>query len=185
MILNLFRRSQTRETIERLYGAIVAQARQPVFYTDFHVPDTAEGRLELLMLHVHLSCRRLGAAEGEVRALSQEVFDAFLADMDSTLREMGIGDLSVPKKMKKIGNAFYDRAAAYDAALAETGPALAEALSRNLFERYQEAGLSGRSSALAAYVRDCLAALGAQADSDFARGRIAFPLPRAEEATQP
>lgn len=188
-MLRLFRRSETRATIERLYGAIVAQARQPVFYTDFVVPDTVEGRLELMMLHTFLLCRRLGGGAQAERAAAQEVFDLFLSDMDRTLREMGIGDLSVPKKMKKIGRAFYDRTAAYDAALAK-GRAkdeddLAQALARNMFERYEggmPAGGPGRPAAqLAAYVRTAAAALATQPADALLRGEVTFPIPQAEE----
>ncbi|GGF60183.1 hypothetical protein GCM10007301_19890 [Azorhizobium oxalatiphilum] len=188
-MLRLFRRSETRATIERLYGAIVAQARQPVFYTDFVVPDTTEGRLELMMLHTFLLCRRLGSGGEAERTVAQEVFDLFLSDLDRTLREMGIGDLSVPKKMKKIGRAFYDRTAAYDAALAEGGSAgethLAQALARNLFERYEGGTPSGGSAApaagLAAYVLAAAAALENQPAETLLRGELAFPIPQAEE----
>ncbi|MGU3493627.1 ubiquinol-cytochrome C chaperone family protein [Xanthobacteraceae bacterium A53D] len=185
-MLKLFRRSETRETIERLYGVIVAQARQPAFYTAFHVPDTVEGRLELLMLHTFLLCRRLGGGSEAERALSQEVFDHFLADMDGTLREMGTGDLAVPKKMKKIGQAFYDRTAAYDAALGagETAPdPLAEALARNLFARYDAAAGAAADHAaasLATYVRAAVSALAAQPADALLRGEAHFP--PAEEA---
>ncbi len=184
-MLKLFRRSKTRETIERLYGAIVAQARQPAFYTEFSVPDTVEGRLELLMLHIFLVCRRLKGEAEEGRAVSQEVFDAFLDDMDRTMREMGIGDLSVPKKMKKIGQGFYDRTAAYDAALSKPGGDLSEALARNIFARYEGAsapqGAPVATDALAAYVRATAAALAATPTADFARGEVTFPALFAEE----
>ncbi|WP_341991231.1 ubiquinol-cytochrome C chaperone family protein [Azorhizobium sp. AG788] len=184
-MLKLFRRSKTRETIERLYGAIVAQARQPAFYTEFSVPDTVEGRLELLMLHIFLVCRRLKGEAEEGRAVSQEVFDAFLDDMDRTMREMGIGDLSVPKKMKKIGQGFYDRTAAYDAALAKPGEDLSEALARNIFARYEGAsapqGAPVATDALAAYVRATAAALATTPTADFARGEVTFPALFAEE----
>lgn len=184
-MLKLFRRSETRATIERLYGAIVAQARQPAFYTDFSIPDTVEGRLEVLMLHIFLVCRRLKDEAPEGRAVSQEVFDAFLDDMDRTLREMGIGDLSVPKKMKKIGQGFYDRTAAYDAALSEPGEALSKALARNIFARYE--GMSApqegpvATDALAAYVRATAAVLAATPTAEFARGEVTFPAPLTEE----
>lgn len=184
-MLKLFRRSKTRETIERLYGAIVAQARQPAFYTEFSIPDTVEGRLEMLMLHTFLVCHRLKDEAPEGRGISQEVFDAFLDDMDRTLREMGIGDLSVPKKMKKIGQGFYDRTAAYDAALAEPGEALSKALSKNIFSRYEETAVPQEhpvaTDALAAYVRAAAAALAATPAAVFARGEVTFPALLTEE----
>src|SRR5215469_3651954 len=118
MIFRLFRRDPRARTIAALYGAIVAQARRPIFYLAFGVPDTAEGRFEMIALHVALLCRRLGR-EGEAgRSLSQGVFDMFCRDMDHNLREMGVSDLRVPKTMRKLGEAFYGRLEAYDRALA-------------------------------------------------------------------
>ncbi len=184
-MLNLFRRSETHATIERLYGAIVAQARQPAFYTDFSIPDTVEGRLELLMLHTFLVCHRLKGEADQGRAVSQAVFDAFLDDLDRTMREMGIGDLSVPKKMKKIGQAFYDRTAAYDAALQAPDDVLPQVLARNVFARYegasapQDAAMAAAS--LATYVRVATRQLAAIPTAEFARGAVTFPTPGAEE----
>ncbi len=171
-MLKLFRRNKTQDTIERLYGAIVAQARQPAFYMELGVPDTVEGRFELLLLHTFLVCHRL-KGEGEVgQDMSQKVFDAFLDDMDRTLREMGIGDLSVPKRMKKIGQAFYGRTAAYDVALASGPQALHEALARNVFEADASHAPAG---ALAAYVSAARDALAAQPLDRFSSGEAAFP----------
>ncbi len=177
-MFSLFRRNQPLPSIQRLYGAIVAQSRQPAFYTQFGVADSIEGRLELLILHTFLVCHRL-KAEGEAgRTLSQGVFDAFLDDMDRTLREMGIGDLSVPKRMKKIGQAFYGRTAAYDAALNEEEDVLAAALARNVLERDGADPAAGR---LAAYVRSAVLVL-AQADvAGLLRGEVTFPQPGANE----
>ena len=84
----------SRQTIETIYGMIVAQAREPAFYLRCNVPDTVNGRLDLLILHLWLVLRRLrGSATGAV--LSQALFDRFCADMDANLREMGVGDLTV------------------------------------------------------------------------------------------
>lgn len=176
-MLNFFRRSSTRATIGRLYGAIVTQARRPVFYTDFAVPDTVDGRFEMVSLHTFLLCHRLKDGDEVARSLAQDVFDAFLDDMDTALREMGVGDLSVPKKMKKMGEAFYGRTGVYDAALGEAeDKALAEALSRNVLGRGD--GPAGREArALASYARAAVAALQATAFDEFARGRISFPDP--------
>lgn len=184
-MFNLFRSSKTRaaarSTIERLYGVIVAQSRRADFYTDFGVPDTLEGRFEMLLLHTVLACRRLKDGDETERAMSQEIFDTFAADMDRTLRELGVGDLSVPKKMKKIGEAFYGRAAAYDAALAADAPdALAAALMRNVYAAGETAP-SGAAAALAAYVRAAAAALAATPFAAFARGALAFPEPARRE----
>ena len=105
-----------RGTIEAIYGMIVTQAREPLFYRDLGVPDTVNGRFDLLLLHLWLVLRRLKSAEGGT-ALSQALFDHFCNDMDDNLREMGVGDLTVPKRMQAFGEAFYGRTAAYDLAL--------------------------------------------------------------------
>ncbi|MFG1428099.1 ubiquinol-cytochrome C chaperone family protein [Roseixanthobacter glucoisosaccharinicivorans] len=181
-MLNLFRRPERRATIQRLYGVIVAQARQPAFYTDFAVPDTIEGRFELVLLHTFLVCHRLKSGDEASRDMSQMVFDAFLDDMDRTLREMGVGDLSVPKRMKKIGQAFYGRAGVFDAALqADAAPgALDEAVARNVYE-VEPAALGTPGKALATYVRQAVAVLAATPAEVFARGEVHFPAPNAGE----
>lgn len=182
-MFSLFRRSKTREktreTIERLYGAIVAQSRRAVFYTDFDVPDTIEGRFEMVLLHTILVCHRLKQGGEPEAALSQGVFDAFVDDMDRTLREMGVGDLAVPKRMKKIGAAFYGRAAAYDAALAEPqDDALAAALARNILERD---ATDGPTAALAVYVRAAARTLAETPFETLARGELMLPAPEPRE----
>ena len=112
MIFPLFRRRVRPDTISTLYGTIVAQARLPCFYREYGVPDTVNGRFDLLVLHLALVLDRL-ADESQLRELGQALFDHFCSDMDRNLREMGIGDLSVPKHMQRVGEAFYGRARAY------------------------------------------------------------------------
>lgn len=182
-MFKLFRPSKTRDSVERLYGAIVAQSRRAGFYTDFGVPDTLEGRFEMVLLHTILICHRLKDGDERERALSQEVFDTFASDMDRTLREMGVGDLSVPKKMKKIGAAFYGRAAAYDAALAAGDDSLlVAALARNILEVDPQAAgdLPGsHSQALAAYVRAAVRELNATPYEVLAGGELRLSAPEA------
>ena len=149
MIFRLFRRDPQAATITALYGAIVAQARVPAFYLAFGVPDTPEGRFDLLVLHLALVCRRLGRAEGAeqaaARALSQGVFDMFCRDMDHNLREMGVGDLTVPKTMRKLGEAFYGRLEVYDRALGSADPPNC----RGACPQHAGAGGAGRGGAAA------------------------------------
>jgi cytochrome b pre-mRNA-processing protein 3 len=121
-----------RGTIETIYGMIVTQAREPVFYRQFAVADTVNGRFDLLLMHLWLVLRRLRAVEGD-SGLSQALFDRFCEDMDDNLREMGVGDLTVPKRMKAFGEAFYGRSVAYDLALAGGHEALANAFCKNIF----------------------------------------------------
>ncbi|MEW6256818.1 MAG: ubiquinol-cytochrome C chaperone family protein [Pseudomonadota bacterium] len=173
-MFSLFRRNQPHPTIKRLYGVIVAQARRPAFYTDFGVPDTVEGRFELLLLHTFLLCHRLKGESSAAKSASQELFDLFLDDMDRTLREMGIGDLSVPKRMKKIGQAFYGRTAAYDAALENKNGGLAAALARNVLE----ADVSDPAAArLAAYVQAAVTRLASISVPVLLSGDAVFPDP--------
>jgi len=118
MIFPLFRRQlRGPDTISTLYGMIVAQARLPCFYRDYAVADTVNGRFDLLVLHLAVVLDRL-AQEPAFQGLGQGVFDRFCQDMDHNLREMGIGDLKVPKEMRRIGEAFYGRSQAYRTAWA-------------------------------------------------------------------
>ena len=180
MIFRLFRRDPQAASIAALYGAIVAQARHPGFYLEYGVPDTPEGRFDLIVLHLALACRRLGRAEGPdqaaARALSQAVFDIFCRDMDHNLREMGVGDLGVPKKMQKLGEAFYGRLDAYDRALAAAGDdELAAALRRNVLGEGAPAAAAPR---LAAYVRVAADRLDGSAIAELGSGKVgAFPDP--------
>lgn len=161
-----------RKTIERLYGAIVAQARKPAFYLDFGVPDTVEGRFDLLVLHMHLANARLVEAGEAGVALGQEVLDRFFEDMDASLREIGIGDLAVPKKMRTLAEAYLGRSASYGAAIqARDEPALAEAIARNLLGRAEGAD----ANALAAYALQVSGKLHTQAAEALLAGEIDFP----------
>src|ERR1041385_2265177 len=162
MIPPLFRRPDP--TIAALYGAIVAQARDERFYGPYAVPDTVLGRFDLVVLHVALLLRRLRSGDVATRNLAQGVFDAFCRDMDHNLREMGISDQGVPRQMRRVGEAFYGRAQAYDAALAlPDDDALAEALARNVYAG--AAGAHDTAARLAAYVRAAAADLDTDPDS--------------------
>jgi cytochrome b pre-mRNA-processing protein 3 len=181
MIPPLFRRSP-RRTIAALYGAIVAQARAPRFYQDYAVPDTVLGRFDMVLLHVVLVLRRLREGEARDRALAQGLFDTFCRDIDHNLREMGISDQGVPKEMRRVGEAFYGRAQAYEAALGEsTDAALTQALVRNVYtDTPDSAGSAARGTvaiALCAYVREAARVLGAQGLGAFAQGAVRFPEP--------
>ena len=162
-----------RGTIEAIYGMIVAQAREPAFYADLHVRDTVNGRFDMLILHLWLVLRRLKQVPGG-SSLSQALFDRFCADMDDNLREMGVGDLTVPKRMQAFGEAFYGRSSAYDLAFEAGDEALAQALSRNVFN----GELPESAKALAAYVRETASALGALDDAVITGGSWCFPKPR-------
>lgn len=118
-----------------LYGSAVSAAREPVLYTEVGVPDTLDGRFEMVSLHVFFLIDRLRRDAAPGPDLAQAVFDAMFSDMDINLRELGVGDLSVGKKVKTMWEAFHGRAAAYRDALASADPAhtLGAALTRNVW----------------------------------------------------
>jgi len=169
----IFGRSDRDEVPFALYRALVAQARKPGLYIHAGVPDTLEGRFEMVMLHAFLVLRRLKTAEGPARELAQRVFDIMFDDMDQTLREIGVGDLSVGKKIKAMAASFYGRVAAYDEGLDDAaGDALDKAIRRNVF-----AGMTPEDTSvtvLAGYVRKSADMLGRQQDEDLLKGRVAF-----------
>jgi cytochrome b pre-mRNA-processing protein 3 len=176
MILARFRRNSQARTIHALYGAIVAHARSVTFYADYRVPDTVEGRFDLIVLHLVLLLNRLGRSAEAWRGLGQELFDAFCRDLDANLREMGVGDLAVPKRMQAFAEAFYGRQAAYLAALEAADQRVFEkALARNIFPGGDEAG----AAQLARYARAAVTSLDAQDDSALIRGEVVFPGPEA------
>jgi cytochrome b pre-mRNA-processing protein 3 len=164
-------------TIEGIYGMIVTQAREPLFYRDLGVPDTVNGRFDLLLMHLWLVLRRLKSV-GSGTALSQALFDHFCADMDDNLREMGVGDQAVPKRMRAFGEAFYGRTAAYDMALTESSEAFAQALCKNVLdgERIEKA------RKLAAYAEVAMADLAQLDDATLLRGAWRFPVLEAARA---
>lgn len=174
MLFRLFHRDPRADTISALYGAIVAQARNESFYRGFGVPDTVEGRFDMIVLHLALFCRRLARETGPVHGFAQGVFDLFCRDMDHNLREMGVGDLSVPKKMRGFAEAFYGRAEAYDRGFADVGDELAAALGRNVLG---EACPSACARRLADYARAAAQQLDSSDAAMLGRGELVFPDP--------
>lgn len=174
MFLFKKRDSGRRKTIERLYGAIVAQTRMPVFYTAYGVPDTVEGRFDFLVLHMHLVNERLAALGEAGVTLGQELLDLFFEDMDGSLREIGIGDLTVPKKMRTLAEAYLGRSALYGPAIAQNDEsALAAAIARNVLSGAD----AGAGHALAGYAMEAARRLGTQPLEQFLGGAVEFPIP--------
>jgi cytochrome b pre-mRNA-processing protein 3 len=179
-VLKFGRKARVERAGFQLYSAAVTAARDPWFYVSLGVPDTLDGRFDMVGLHVWLVIRNLGRHAAPGPDLAQAVFDAMFSDMDVNLREMGVGDLSVGKKNKQMWEAFHGRAAAYAAAMDDAAPgALAEALGRNVWR-----GDSTPEAAawLAGWVRAQDAVL---ADTDLDAlvvGRIAFIPPATEPA---
>ncbi len=171
---NHFRKPRipSRGTIEAIYGMIVTQAREPLFYRDFGVPDTVNGRFDLLVLHLWMVLRRLKPMEGGA-GLAQTLFDRFCDDMDGNLREMGVGDLTVPKRMQAFGEAFYGRTAAYDLALAAGREPLAQAVCKNILDG------KGVENArrLAVYAEAAIAVLAGTDETSLRDASWRFPAP--------
>ncbi|WP_353640869.1 ubiquinol-cytochrome C chaperone family protein [Mesorhizobium sp. WSM2239] len=169
-------RNANRAITDALYGEIVAAARQPAFYSDWNVPDTPLGRFEMLSLHMFLFQHRLRGEAGVSREIAQELTDDFFTDLDHSLRELGIGDAGVPKRMKKLARMFYGRTKSYDDAL-EAGDRtlLAAALARNV---RPDAGDWPEADALAGYVIEAVGALARQPSEAIHGGAIGFPAPQ-------
>jgi cytochrome b pre-mRNA-processing protein 3 len=173
-LLGLFSRRPHERAGFALYGAAVTAARQPVYFGRLGVPDTLDGRFDLVSFHVALLINRLRHdSDAAGPKLAQAVFDAMFADMDVNLREMGVGDLVVGKRVKKMWEAFHGRAAAYEAAF-ESGDmeALAEALSRNVWRGEAPAGAPAELASQAGAIR---AVLAAQPLASLLKGEVRFP----------
>ncbi|MCB1546382.1 MAG: ubiquinol-cytochrome C chaperone [Hyphomicrobiaceae bacterium] len=173
-------RRETKRIAHELYGSIVTHARMPALYTDCGVPDTLEGRFEMLVAHMFLVLERMKSEGEAVKPLGRAVVETFFADMDGSMRELGVGDLTVPKKIRKAADGFYGRLTAYAEAVAagdERG--LAAALARNVWSSEAPAGSDDR--ALARYM---LAAHRQLADTDWseiAAGRLGLPGPTSSD----
>ena len=176
MFQRLFGRERhaNRAITDALYAQIVAAARQTLFYSDWNVPDTPLGRFEMLSLHMFLFQHRLRGEEGAAAEVAQVLIDEFFLDVDHSLRELGISDVGVPKRMKKLAKMFYGRTAAYDDALREDDrAALAAALARNI---RPDAGAWPEAPLLADYVLEASRQLAAQPSESIVAGKVVFPV---------
>ena len=170
-------RTPLRGTIETIYGMIVAQAREPLFYQALAVPDTVNGRFDMVVLHLWMVLRQAKRL-GDDAGLAQALFDHFCSDMDHNLRELGTGDLAVPKRMREFGEAFYGRSAAYDLALAAGEGQLAQALCKNIYNGRE----LDKARRLAAYVGQALSALAVLDETTLPGASWQFPSPVASAA---
>lgn len=182
MLSRLFRPNRHQAPARSLYRAIVEQARQPAFYSACGVPDTLDGRFELIVLHSFLVMHRLKRDHGQTADLAQELFDTLFSDMDVSLRELGVGDLGVGRRVKAMAQGFYGRAAAYENGLAVGADALGQALARNLFGTVECAAASRR--AMADYVAREAAELATQGLPALLDGRVEFGPPPPESGLQ-
>lgn len=143
MFARLFTAGAEKKNGYRIYQGLVAQARSTAFYADMEVPDTVEGRFDMILLHVFLADERLEAAGDSYIRLRRYIQEAMVSDMDRSFRELGVGDMSVGKEMKKVGAALLGRKAAYKDALAKTTDtsALEEAITKNIYKGEDRKGL--------------------------------------------
>ena len=177
MVLGLLRRRRYERTAHELYCSAVAAARAPFFYRELGVPDTLDGRFDLVGLHAFLLIRRLQAVQGSGPALAQAVFDAMFSDMDLNLREMGVGDLGVGKRVRAMWEAFHGRALAYETPIAAGDTqGLAAALARNVWRDPKALEPAARLAAIALAQDRHLAA---QDGPSLERGQAVFLAPEA------
>ena len=174
--------SRDRRKAGELYGRVVAAARQPELYMSMGVPDTAEGRFEMVALMLFLGLERLQGAGAGAEKLQQLAIEQFVTDMDDCFREMGVGDLTVPKKVRRAAAAFYERAGAYRTALnaQSADPALEQALMCYVYEKRPAEKFAGP---LAAYVRLARARLRDLSDVAALTGDLVFPAPTSAPRT--
>lgn len=159
-----------------VYLAVVAQARQPVFYESFGVPDSLDGRFDMIALYAILLVRRIKGRGTASDQFGREFMSYLFADMDRNLREMGTGDMRVGKKIKEMAEAFYGRARVYNAALDTGEPSLEDVLKRNI---YAEVGDDhGGAGILAETVRRQAETLEAQELTEILAGTVHFDAPR-------
>lgn len=175
LFLRRFLRDEQLEAAAAVvYGSFASQARQPVFYLSFGVPDTVDGRFEMVCLHAFLVFRRLKGQGTEIDRLTQATYDVMFKEMDMALRELGAADLGVGKRIKHMTESLNGRIQVYEQALSASDAAiLNDALRRNLYGTVtvSDAALT----AMTAYIRETASTLTAQNVARVAAGQIQFP----------
>ncbi|NDA48386.1 MAG: ubiquinol-cytochrome c chaperone [Alphaproteobacteria bacterium] len=171
MIFSFFRRNQNSQIVDQLHGEVMAAARQPYFFTHLGVADTLEGRFECLALLSTPLIKTLAAYPEPGPQLAQDLTDAIFAHLDIALRETGVSDIGIPKKMKKMAQSYLGRASAYRAALAEPDDiALQAAIARNVY-----GGEGEFSGPMSQYVRACTLDLAKQPLASYLVGQAHYP----------
>jgi|APCry1669190156_1035279.scaffolds.fasta_scaffold03963_4 cytochrome b pre-mRNA-processing protein 3 len=172
-MFGFWRKARNRVVIERLHDDMVQAARQPAFYTSMGVADDFEGRFDLLVLHAALITHRLMALPSKGSDMAQDLTDLMFARFDVALREMGVGDLAVPKRIKKLAEAYLGRRKAYEEVfVGRDDEALAAVLARNVLGR---ADVDQCSRALARYTRQAQSMLDGAQLLVFEQGPLVFP----------
>jgi len=173
--LFFFRKSEpaSLKIARSLYDQIVAAARREVFYNALEVPDTIDGRFDILCIHAFIVMRRLKQlATAESSKISQALFDVMFKDMEGILRQIGISDLKIGKEVKKMAKAFLGRVDAYDTSLDTEETDIAEAIHRNV---YRGNGKTIAIRALADYMQTASIQLATQPESQILAGKVTFP----------
>ncbi len=180
-LLDLIKPNPMRKAAHSLYLTAGEQSRLPLFYTDWQVEDSFDGRYDMLLIHVHLLIRRANGEPRPAPRLAQMLFEVMLKDMDQSLRLSGVGDIGIGHRVKKMSHAYYGRATAYDAALDKgDAQALKDALQRNVYRgREVEPATLDR---LSAYVVDNWQALEATPFPTLATGTYLFISPAEENS---
>jgi cytochrome b pre-mRNA-processing protein 3 len=172
MIPFFARSRRRREEAERIYAAALRAARRPALYCGYGVPDTLDGRFEMIALHLYPVFHRFMHEPGDDPELARLVSESFVRDMDAAFREMGVGDLSVPKRMTTLYRSFAGRIAAYREASGKGRAALKAAIARNVFP---DGPAEAHALALAVYLDTAVAALRSASTEDLRRGELPFP----------
>lgn len=182
IVPRIFGSRRHEESARTLYAGIVKQARQPEFFLACGLPDTLDGRFDLLVLHVFLVMHRLKQDRAETAELSQALFDILFQDMDENLRELGVGDMGVGRRIKAMAEGFYGRILAYERALEQGTDALEPCVRRNLYGGIDAD--SGQVRAVAQYIGREVAKLATQDLARLAQGEVVFG-PAPQPAPQP
>ncbi|MEL7485888.1 MAG: ubiquinol-cytochrome C chaperone family protein [Pseudomonadota bacterium] len=169
-MLSLFRKNPAEERARALYAEVATHSRHPAFFTTLEAPDTVEGRFEVLCVNMYLVLRRLKSENLAMKDFSQRVFNAFFKNMDDALREMGVGDMSIGRKIRTMAEAFYGRVGAYEKAF-DDADALAEAIARNVYAAEDHP----RAAAWVDYAKRADDTLSNQDDAALMSGAITFP----------
>jgi len=161
--------------VQALYKALVLQSRDEAFFTTWEVADTVEGRFDMIILHAFVVMRRLKEGKEQTDAFSQSLYDLMFADMDLNLRELGVGDMGLARRVPKMAEAFYGRIKAYEEGLQadDENMILKSALDRNLYRKTPTSDTSLAEMAL--YLRHLIVHFDTQSLEDLQNGQITFP----------
>lgn len=174
-----FRRPDLTEAIAaQLYGAMVKKARDPEFYRLLSVPDTVNGRFDMLVIHAMLVLRRLRGGGVTADQTGKALLELLFKDMDQSLREMGVGDMGIGRHIKRMAKALFGRAEAYEAGLDGDPAALTATLIGNLYR--QTAPEADQVERMADYVRRAAAHVARESVAEILAGRLNFDVPVVE-----